>query len=77
MDCILLVMGGVEFVWGVFEGKGVFKVMLIVYMDMVYDSGILVSELYCCDGNLLYGLGIVDDKGGVVVILYVFVLLCV
>ena len=67
--------GSAELVRGVLEGKGALKVMLIAHMDTVYDSGILASEPYRRNGNLLYGPGIADDKGGVAVILHALALL--
>lgn len=75
VDRIPSATGGAELVRGVFEGKGALKVMLIAHMDTVYDSGILTSEPYRRDGNLLYGPGIADDKGGVAVILHALALL--
>lgn len=67
--------GGADLVRGVFEGRGALKVMLIAHMDTVYDRGILATESYRRDGNLLYGPGIADDKGGVAVILHALSLL--
>lgn len=75
VDRIPSATGGAELVRGVFEGKGALKVMLIAHMDTVYDSGILASEPYRRAGNLLYGPGIADDKGGVAVILHALALL--
>ncbi len=62
--------GGADVVKGVFDGPGSLTVMLLAHMDTVYDEGILESEPYHRDGNLLYGPGIADDKGGIAVILH-------
>ena len=66
---------GPGIVRGVFEGRGKLRIMLIAHMDTVYAKGILAREPYHRDGNLLYGPGIADDKGGVAVILHALGLL--
>lgn len=58
-----------------FKGEGKCNIMLIVYMDIVYLKGMFVYQLFCIDGECVYGLGIVDDKNGVVVILYMVLIL--
>ncbi|WP_334177271.1 glutamate carboxypeptidase [Pseudoxanthomonas sp.] len=67
--------GGPDLVRGTFTGTGAAKVMLIAHADTVYDRGILATEPYKQDGNLLYGPGIADDKGGIAVILHALALL--
>ena len=66
---------GPDMVRGVFNGSGALKVMLIAHADTVYDRGILGREPYHREGNLLYGPGIADDKGGIAVILHALALL--
>ncbi len=67
--------GGPDLVRGTFAGRGKLKAMLIAHADTVYDRGILAAEPYHQDGNLLYGPGIADDKGGIAVILHALSLL--
>jgi glutamate carboxypeptidase len=55
---------------GTFEGTGRKKLMLIAHMDTVYQPGILKTEPYRVDGELIYGPGIADDKSGIAVILH-------
>jgi glutamate carboxypeptidase len=61
---------GADMVIGTFEGTGKRKLMLIAHMDTVYLPGILKSEPYHVDGDLIYGPGIADDKSGIAVILH-------
>jgi glutamate carboxypeptidase len=61
---------GADMVIGTFEGTGKRKLMLIAHMDTVYQPGILKTEPYHVDGDLIYGPGIADDKSGVAVILH-------
>lgn len=75
VDRIPTAPGGADMVRGVFRGKGRLKALLIAHMDTVYDRGILASEPYHRDGDVLYGPGIADDKGGVAVILHALALL--
>lgn len=75
VDRVASATGGPDLVRGVFEGGGDLKVMLIAHADTVYDKGILQKEPYRQDGNLLYGPGIADDKGGIAVILHALGLL--
>lgn len=75
VDRVASATGGPDLVRGVFEGDGALKVMLIAHADTVYDRGILQKEPYHRDGNLLYGPGIADDKGGIAVILHALELL--
>lgn len=60
---------------GVMKGTGALKIMLIAHMDTVYDEGTLRTEPYRREGNLIYGPGIADDKGGIAVILHSLALL--
>lgn len=60
---------------GVMKGNGTLRIMLIAHMDTVYSRGILQSEPYRREGNLIYGPGIADDKGGIAVILHSLTLL--
>lgn len=66
---------GVPMVRGVLKGTGALRIMLIAHMDTVYDKGILHTEPYRREGNLIYGPGIADDKGGIAVILHSLALL--
>lgn len=61
---------GGDVVIGRFEGAGKRKLMLIAHMDTVYQPGILKSEPYRVEGDLIYGPGIADDKSGIAVILH-------
>lgn len=70
VDRVPSASGGVDIVRGTFEGDGALRIMLIAHTDTVYDRGILDTEPFHQDGNLLYGPGIADDKGGVAVILH-------
>lgn len=75
VDRIPSAVGGPDLVRGTFTGDGTLKAMLIAHADTVYDTGILQTEPYKQDGNLLYGPGIADDKGGIAVILHALALL--
>ena len=75
VDRVASASGGPDMVRGVFTGKGTLRVMLIAHADTVYDRGILAREPYHRKGNLLYGPGIADDKGGIAVILHALALL--
>lgn len=66
---------GPDLVRGVLTGDGALRILLIAHADTVYDAGILQTEPYRRDGNLLYGPGIADDKGGIAVILHALTLL--
>src|SRR5262249_15296877 len=55
---------------GTLTGTGSLRAMLIAHMDTVYAKGILETEPFRQEGNLLYGPGIADDKGGIAVILH-------
>jgi len=75
VDRVASATGGPDLVRGVFTGNGSLKVMLIAHADTVYDRGTLAKEPYNRKGNLLYGPGIADDKGGIAVILHAMALL--
>jgi glutamate carboxypeptidase len=75
VDRVASATGGPDMVRGVFTGKGSLRVMLIAHADTVYDRSILAKEPYSRKGNLLYGPGIADDKGGIAVILHALALL--
>lgn len=75
VDRVASASGGPDMVRGVFTGKGTLRVMLIAHADTVYDRGIVAREPYHRKGNLLYGPGIADDKGGIAVILHALALL--
>ena len=55
---------------GSLTGSGTRRVLLIAHMDTVYPAGTLATQPIRLDGNRLYGPGIVDDKGGIAVILH-------
>ena len=46
------------------------KLLLCAHMDTVFDRENLSEHLFHTDGDLAYGLGISDDKGGITTILY-------
>lgn len=50
-------------------GNGRKRIMLMAHMDTVYPEGILKTQPYKVEGNLIYGPGIADDKGGLAVVL--------
>lgn len=51
-------------------GKGAKKVLLIAHMDTVYPKGSAQQRPFRIEGDKAFGLGIVDDKGGVALILH-------
>src|SRR5262245_19811453 len=53
-----------------FEGKGTKKILLLAHMDTVYLRGMLAKQPFRIDSGRAYGLGIVDDKQGVALILH-------
>jgi len=58
-----------------FKGKGSKKIMLIAHMDTVYLRGMLKDQPFRLDGDRAYGLGILDDKQGIALILHTVALL--
>lgn len=61
------------------QGKGQGKILLIAHMDTVYQRGALARAPFklvgSAQGQLAYGPGVADDKGGVALILHVLTLL--
>lgn len=55
---------------GVLHGNGSKKIMLQAHQDTVYSRGTLALAPFRIQGDLAYGPGIADDKGGIVVILH-------
>ncbi len=55
---------------GVKLGTGVQKVMLIAHMDTVYEVGALDASPVRIDNEKMYGPGVVDNKGGIGIILH-------
>jgi glutamate carboxypeptidase len=53
-----------------FEGKGTKRILLLAHMDTVYLRGMLAKQPFRIEGNRAYGLGIVDDKQGIALILH-------
>ena len=53
-----------------FTGSGTRKILLIAHMDTVYPRGMLAQQPFRVDGERVWGLGIADDKQGVVLILH-------
>lgn len=62
-------------VQAVFRGTGSRKIMLIAHMDTVYLKGMLKDQPFRVDGDKAYGLGIIDDKQGIAVIIHTVALL--
>lgn len=52
-----------------FRGSGTKRILLLAHMDTVYSRGMLASQPFRIEGDRAYGLGIVDDKQGVALIL--------
>ena len=64
-----------ENIIGRIPGKGTRKLLLMAHMDTVYAKGTLAKTPFRVEGNLAYGPGIADDKGGIAVILHTLRLL--
>jgi glutamate carboxypeptidase len=58
-----------------FKGQGSKKILLIAHMDTVYLRGMLKEQPFRVDGDRAYGLGILDDKQGVALILHTVAML--
>ena len=58
-----------------FEGKGTKRILLLAHMDTVYLRGMLAKQPFRIDGDRAYGLGIVDDKQGVALMLHTLAML--
>ena len=55
---------------GKLKGAGGKNLLLMAHMDTVYARGALAKAPFRIEGNLAYGPGIADDKGGIAVILH-------
>jgi glutamate carboxypeptidase len=53
-----------------FKGTGTKKILLIAHMDTVYLKGMLAKQPFRINGDRAYGLGILDDKQGIALILH-------
>ena len=53
-----------------FNGKGTRKLLLLAHMDTVYPAGMLAGQPFKIDGDRAWGLGIIDDRHGIAVILH-------
>lgn len=51
-------------------GSGSKKILMLGHMDTVFPSGTAKKRPFSRDGNMLYGPGVLDMKGGILVILY-------
>ena len=58
-----------------FEGKGKKRILLLAHMDTVYLRGMLAKQPFRVEGDRAYGLGIVDDKQGVALVLHALAIL--
>ena len=58
-----------------FEGGGTKKILLLAHMDTVYLRGMLAQQPFRIEGGRAYGLGIVDDKQGIALILHTLAML--
>ena len=53
-----------------FTGKGRRSILLLAHMDTVYPAGNLARQPFAIRGDRAYGLGILDDKQGLAVVLH-------
>lgn len=51
-------------------GSGRKKILLLGHMDTVFPSGTASKRPFYREGNMLYGPGVLDMKGGIIVMLY-------
>lgn len=51
-------------------GSGSKKILLLGHMDTVFPSGTAKSRPFSIKDNILYGPGVLDMKGGIVILLY-------
>lgn len=51
-------------------GSGSKRILMLGHMDTVFPSGTARKRPFSRDGNMLYGPGVLDMKGGILVILY-------
>ncbi len=57
-------------VLGVLHGAGTSKVLLLGHMDTVYPAGIAAARPVRLEGNIVYGPGVSDMKGCILMALY-------
>ena len=60
---------------GRFRGRGRGRILLLAHMDTVYRRGQLAEQPFRISDGRAYGLGIVDDKSGVAIILHALAVL--
>jgi glutamate carboxypeptidase len=53
-----------------FNGKGTKKILLLAHMDTVYPRGTIAKQPFQVKDDLVWGLGIADDRHGIAVILH-------
>jgi glutamate carboxypeptidase len=53
-----------------FTGKGTKKILLLAHMDTVYPRGTIAKQPFQVKDDLVWGLGIADDRHGIAVILH-------
>jgi glutamate carboxypeptidase len=58
-----------------FRGRGTKKLLLIAHMDTVYARGMAAKQPFRIDGDRAYGLGIIDDRQGIAMILHAIAVL--
>jgi glutamate carboxypeptidase len=58
-----------------FTGKGTRSILLLAHMDTVYPAGSLARQPFAIRGDRAYGLGILDDKQGLAMVLHTLALL--
>jgi glutamate carboxypeptidase len=58
-----------------FTGKGTKKILLIAHMDTVYPRGTLAKQPFQVKDDLVWGLGIADNRHGIAVILHALAIL--
>ena len=58
-----------------FEGKGKKRILLLAHVDTVYLRGMLAKQPFRVEGDRAYGLGIVDDKQGIGLVLHALTIL--
>src|SRR5215471_6514010 len=58
-----------------FQGKGKKRILLLAHMDTVYLHGMLAKQPFRIQSGRAYGLGIVDDKQGIALVLHALAIL--
>jgi glutamate carboxypeptidase len=58
-----------------FQGKGKKRILLLAHMDTVYLRGMLAKQPFRIQSGRAYGLGIVDDKQGIALVLHALAIL--